>query len=119
MANKLKLAITFDPVLLKRVDAAARGLNMSRSAYMESACRSVLDESEGMAKAMGNEAVREAFFGAMTDPRVLQGLAEAMGAKLSPHQLKDAAGMIPALKKEIASETSGSAGVRRGRGKRK
>ena len=110
MGHKLKLAITFDPVLLPRVDAAAKSLGISRSKYIEQACLTVLNETEHVGRALGNEAVREAFFRAMTDPKVLRGMSEAMGLDLTPQQEKLAAKLLPAVNKEMKDEYSGRSG---------
>lgn len=98
MANKVKVAISIDPALLKRVDSAAESLKMSRSRFIDNALAEALSESEGVTKAMGNEVVRDAFFQAMTQPGVLRGLAEAMGAKLSGTDLASAQSMLGHLR---------------------
>jgi predicted transcriptional regulator len=113
MAHKVKIAISIDPALLKRVDSAAESLKMSRSRFIDNALAEALSESESVTKAMGNEVVRDAFYEAMTQPGVLRGLAEAMGAKLSGSDLAAAQSMLGHMKptakpgKRKASKRSG------------
>lgn len=109
-AKKLKIAITFAPDLLQRVDAAARGLGISRSAYIEKAVLSVLDESEQMATAMGNPHVRDAFFEAFTQPGVLKGIADAMGQNVGPSALATLKGMMGSMGEESAKKSAKKAG---------
>jgi hypothetical protein len=109
-AKKLKIAITFAPDLLQRVDAAARGLRISRSSYIEKAVLSVLEESEQMATAMGNQAVRDAFFEAFMQPGVLKGITDAMGENVGPNDLKALKGMMQSMSDESDKKSAKKAG---------
>lgn len=75
---KVKVAITIAPSIVNRIDAAARVLKLSRSAWMEQACRAALDESEQLVKVMGDEVVRRAMVKALGEPGVLASIARSM-----------------------------------------
>lgn len=110
MAKKLKIAIAISPDLLKRADKHAAGLRMSRSAFIEAALQDSMEDTEQFATAMGNSAVRNSFLSALQEPGVLKGLAEAMGAKLSPLDLASAKDMLGSM-----NSKEGTQGGKRGR----
>jgi hypothetical protein len=83
MASSTRVTIALTPVLLKRIDEAANGLGLSRSAFMVGAVEEYLNQSEAALKAFANPNVREAYFRALNAPGVVQGLAKAIGEEFT------------------------------------
>lgn len=83
MAASTRVTIALGPVLLKRIDEAAEGVGLSRSAFICGAVEEYLNQSGAMLKAFANPRVRDAYFRALTAPGVAQGLARAIGHELS------------------------------------
>ena len=82
-ATKVRLTVTINTELVRRVDAAAAKLHQSRSAFMESLIRSSLVEADGVASVMSNPKLLNAFYAAFAVPGVLESFTTAFQNKLT------------------------------------
>ena len=87
-AKKLKLSITLDAEVTKRVDRLAKATRSNRSAVLEALVIDALNQNEAAIKASADPVVMGAFMRAMTEPGVIRGVAEVLRHDLSDEQLK-------------------------------
>ena len=87
-AKKLKLSITLDAELTKRVDRLAKAAKSNRSKVIEDLVADALEQHETMLKAATDPVVMGAMMRAMSDPGVLRGIATAVRSDLTDEQLK-------------------------------
>lgn len=86
-AKKTRTTLTIDPGILKRATRAAKVQRISRSAWIEEAMRSHLEDQELMVKALSNPMLRDAFSQVFGKPEVIRQMIREMGQDLDDDQL--------------------------------
>ena len=87
-AKKVKISITVDADVLKRVDRLAKSLKENRSSVMGDLLADALEQNEAALKAASDPVLMGAFMRAMAEPGVMRGMAEAVRQDLTDDQLR-------------------------------
>lgn len=87
VAKKVRIGLTLDPSVVKRVDRVAKAQRKSRSAWIETACLDQLSQAEMFVKMTQQPELASAFARAFGDPSVMRRMAEVMGQELTDDQL--------------------------------
>lgn len=88
MARKVKISVSVDENVLRRIDRVAKHKGTTRSAEISAACRDYVEDTEMMVKAFANTELREAFIRAFSAPEVVRQFASVMQEDLSDEQLR-------------------------------
>lgn len=81
-----RVTITMTPATLKRIDAAARAFNLSRSEFISRTMDDQLAQGDAIISAMSDDRIRTAFHEAFTRPGVLKALTSEIGQELTDSQ---------------------------------
>lgn len=106
MARKVKVSVSVDENLLRRIDRVAKHKRVSRSAEIETAVRDHLDSTEMMVKAFANDQLRDAFIRAFSAPDVVRQFAAVMQEDLSDEQLRLFSDVVQKLRASKRKKTS-------------
>ena len=87
-AKRLKLSVTLDAEICKRVDRLAKLCRSNRSRVLEDLVIDSLEQNEAAMKAATDPVVMGAFMQALTQPGVVRGLADAIRSDLTDEQMK-------------------------------
>lgn len=87
MTRKIRMSVTVDPVLLRKVTKAAKTLGISRSEFVEKGLVEVLQSKQAIVALMENEMLRKTFLNTFSDVSVLREVARVMGQNLDDKQL--------------------------------
>ena len=85
--RKVSITLMVPVKLAARIDKLAAALKLSRSEFCSDLMTDALAKDEQVLKAMTDETVQKAFFGAMSDPKVVQALAASISGKVDPDKL--------------------------------
>lgn len=91
---KIRITITVDPALVRRVERAAKKIGSNRSAFFESAAREAISDAEGVASILGDDVARAAFLTALAQPGVVQSIGRSMGEQMTQDQVQQMLGYI-------------------------
>ncbi len=105
--NKVCVSDTLDPVIARRVSAAAEKIGQSRSQFVESVLRGALADADGLSGVLANPKVMQVFYTAFSAPGVMDAFATAFQDKLTREQTQQMLGFMS------------STGGKRSRSKRK
>lgn len=86
--KKMRISLTIDPAVVKRINRVAKAQKKSRSAWIETACQDQLGQAEMFVKMTQQPELVQAFGRAFGDPSVMRQMAEVMGQELTDDQLE-------------------------------
>ena len=84
--NKVCISYTLDPVLIRRINAAADVLHVSRSQFVEGLLRTALSDADAAEKFMSDPNLTRVFYTAFAQPGVLRAMVDAMGDQITQDQ---------------------------------
>lgn len=99
MSKKIKkpVTITIAPEVLRRVDRVAKAQRVSRSAWLEAAALSELDQAELFVKVSQQPELVRSLLSTFSHPGVLRQMVAAMGEEVSDEQMKLFADTLKAI----------------------
>lgn len=103
---KIRVTITIDPALIRRVERAAKKIGSNRSAFIESAVRESIADAEGIANILGDDVSRRAFLSALAQPGIVQSIGRSMGEQLNQEQVQQILGFMSTKSDDPKSKRS-------------